>query len=86
MSMCRRSVPDMQRLSMFNMTIGYNELLKAFFIAHDPSQLNRQGNDVGPQYLPIIFAHSAIQKQKSIYYINKLEDENVYDRPIATTV
>ncbi len=66
--------------------ISFDELLEAFFLAHDPTQLNRQGNDVGSQYRSVIFAHTAMQKQKSIYYIDQLERAHVYDHPIVTSV
>jgi len=66
--------------------ITYDFLLSAFFVAHDPTQLNRQGNDVGTQYRSAIFYHNAAQKQKAEYYINKLNAEKVYPHPIVTQV
>ncbi|WP_211324218.1 peptide-methionine (S)-S-oxide reductase MsrA [Echinicola strongylocentroti] len=66
--------------------ITYDELLEAFFVAHDPTQLNRQGNDVGTQYRSAIFYHSAAQKEKAEYYINKLDEENIYPKKIVTEV
>jgi len=66
--------------------ITYDELIAAFFVAHDPTQLNRQGNDVGTQYRSAIFYHNAAQKQKALYYINKLNVEKAYPHPIVTTV
>src|SRR5690348_13592881 len=58
--------------------VSFDELLAAFFTAHDPTQLNRQGNDVGTQYRSAIFYHNAVQKQKAEYYIKKLNDEKAY--------
>ncbi len=66
--------------------ITYDELLEAFFVAHDPTQLNRQGNDVGTQYRSAIFYHNASQKEKAEYYINKLNQEKVYPNKIVTQV
>lgn len=66
--------------------ISFDELLEAFFVAHDPTQLNRQGNDVGTQYRSAIFYHNAAQKQKADYYIGKLNTEKAYKSNIVTQV
>lgn len=66
--------------------VSYDELLAAFFVAHDPTQLNRQGNDVGTQYRSAIFYHNAQQKNLALFYIRKLNEEQVYPNPIVTQV
>jgi len=64
--------------------IAYDVLLAAFFQAHDPTQLNRQGNDVGTQYRSAIFYHNNEQKDLAEYYIKKLNEEEAYPEPIVT--
>jgi peptide-methionine (S)-S-oxide reductase len=66
--------------------ISYDELLAAFFVAHDPTQLNRQGNDVGTQYRSAIFYHNDEQKKLAEYYIHKLDEEKAYANKIVTEV
>ena len=66
--------------------ITFAELLKVFFTMHDPTTLNRQGNDVGTQYRSAIFYHNEQQKQVAEDIIQKLNEEHVYDSPIVTQV
>jgi peptide-methionine (S)-S-oxide reductase len=67
--------------------ITYGQLLKVFFsVAHDPTQLNRQGPDEGPQYRSSIFYANDEQKQVATAYIAQLNDAKVFKKKIATTV
>lgn len=66
--------------------IKYSDLLNVFFATHNPTTLNRQGDDVGPQYRSAIFYASPQQKQEAEEFIRQLENEEVYDDPIVTEV
>jgi peptide-methionine (S)-S-oxide reductase len=66
--------------------ITYRELLEVFFTSHDPTQLNRQGNDVGTQYRSEVFVHDAEQRADAEAVIAALAAEGVFDAPIVTRV
>jgi peptide-methionine (S)-S-oxide reductase len=66
--------------------IGFEELLELFWFVHDPTQLNRQGNDIGTQYRSVIFYHDAEQERLSKEYLSKLTLEKVWDKPIVTEI
>ena len=66
--------------------LGYEDLLKVFFTVHDPTQLDRQGPDVGTQYRSAIFYHDEEQAELAQAFIDELEAEGVYDDPIVTEV
>ncbi|WP_158827150.1 peptide-methionine (S)-S-oxide reductase MsrA [Mucilaginibacter lacusdianchii] len=67
-------------------TISFNELLLIFFKTHDPTTLNRQGNDVGSQYRSAIFYHTDEQKQQAEAMIEQLTKQQVFDKRIVTQV
>ena len=66
--------------------VAYEDLLEVFFGTHDPTTLNRQGADIGTQYRSEIFYHSEEQKNKAENYIQLLEKEKLYNKPIVTKI
>jgi peptide-methionine (S)-S-oxide reductase len=66
--------------------ISYREILEVFFDIHDPTTLNRQGADVGPQYRSAIFFHSAEQKEIAEDVIEQLDEAGTWNREIVTQV
>lgn len=68
------------------MVISVDELLEIFWQTHDPTTLNRQGNDVGPQYRSVIFFHNELQKERAEFYKKKLDESGAYEAPIVTAI
>ena len=66
--------------------LNFDDLLEVFFTAHDPTTLNRQGNDEGAQYRSIILYENEAQKKSAEKYVKKLTDEKVFSRPIVTEI
>ena len=66
--------------------ITYEALLEIFWNIHDPTSLNRQGEDVGTQYRSVIFYHNDAQKQISEKYIDQLTQNHQFEKPIVTTL
>lgn len=64
----------------------YREILEVFFSIHDPSSMDRQGNDAGTQYRSAIFTHSEEQRQIAEAMIDELDAEDIYGRPVVTEV
>ena len=66
--------------------LSFADLLRVFFSVHDPTTLNRQGNDVGSSYRSAIFYHSDEQKQTAEEIIKEVTEAAIYDKPIVTEV
>jgi len=74
------------RVTFDPQVISYQELLEIFFVIHDPTTLNRQGNDMGTQYRSSIFYHTPIQQQTAEGLIKTFNKEQLYSAPIVTRV
>jgi peptide-methionine (S)-S-oxide reductase len=66
--------------------ITFDELLEVFWQTHDPTTLNRQGNDVGPQYRSVIFYHSSKQKERAEHYKAELDKSGAFNQPVVTAI
>jgi peptide-methionine (S)-S-oxide reductase len=77
---------EVVRLTFDPGVVSFKEILEVFFVIHDPTTLNRQGNDAGTQYRSAIFYHSAEQKAAAEQVISNLNSARIYDDPIVTEV
>ena len=66
--------------------VTFDELLEIFWQTHDPTTLNRQGNDVGTQYRSVVFYHNNEQKEKAEKYKAELDKSGAFNNPIVTEV
>jgi len=66
--------------------VSFDELLQVFWQTHDPTTLNRQGNDVGPQYRSVIFYENDDQRRIAEHYKKELNEKKVFDNPIITEI
>lgn len=66
--------------------ISFDELLEVFWETHDPTTLNRQGNDVGAQYRSVVFYHNKEQKEIAEKYKEELDKSGAFDQPIVTAI
>lgn len=66
--------------------INFVELLKIFFDNHNPTEINRQGQDVGTQYRSVIYCYTDEQIEEAVDYVNKLKQSNKYSKPIITEI
>lgn len=77
---------EVARIVFDDEIITFDELLELFWFVHDPTQLNRQGDDIGTQYRSVVFYHDEIQKELTEKYKQKLTDEHVWENPIVTEI
>ena len=77
---------EVVQLQVDTSVTSFRTILEVFFATHDPTTLNRQGGDVGPQYRSAIFFHSTEQKETAEAVISELTEEGVWDDPIVTEV
>jgi len=77
---------EVAQLSFDPKKVSFKEILEVFFVIHDPTTLNRQGNDVGTQYRSAIFYHSPGQKAAAEQVIANMSAAKIYEDPIVTEV
>lgn len=77
---------EVARIVYDDSLISFGELLEVFWFVHDPTQLNRQGNDIGTQYRSVVFYHDEEQKRVAEEYKGRLEKEHVWEKPIVTEI
>jgi peptide-methionine (S)-S-oxide reductase len=83
----REGFAEAVRISFDPSQVSYNQLLHIFFdVAHDPTQIDRQGPDVGPRYRSAIFPQNAQQRSTAQQYLAQLRSSNRFGRPIATRI
>ena len=82
----RTGCAEVVRLTFDPAQVSLRELLEVFFVVHDPTQLNRQGNDVGTQYRSGIYYMSAEQKRVADELIREMTEAGTFDAPIVTEV
>jgi peptide-methionine (S)-S-oxide reductase len=66
--------------------LSYDDLLRVFFTIHDPTTLNRQGNDIGPQYRSAIFTHSAAQAEAAKRMVEEITAANIWNGKLVTEI
>jgi peptide-methionine (S)-S-oxide reductase len=66
--------------------VSIDELLEVFWETHDPTTLNRQGNDVGPQYRSVVFFHNDEQRKKAEFFKSELNKSGAFANPIVTAI
>jgi peptide-methionine (S)-S-oxide reductase len=77
---------EVARVVFDDAQVSFDEILEVFWFVHDPTQLNRQGNDMGTQYRSVVFHHSELQREVAEAYKARLTAEKVWERPIVTEI
>jgi peptide-methionine (S)-S-oxide reductase len=77
---------EVVQLSFDPSEITYREILEIFFALHNPTQLNRQGNDTGSQYRSAVFFHNNEQQQAALDIIDNINQEKIWPDPVVTEV
>ena len=78
---------EVVRITFDPKVVSYGTLLRVYFsVAHDPTQLNRQGPDVGPSYRSAIFPQGEVQQRVARAYIKQLRSTGVFNKPIVTRI
>ena len=82
----RTSHAEVVQITFDPVVVSFKEILEVFFVIHDPTTLNRQGNDAGTQYRSAIFYHSPEQKSQAEQVIKNLNGAHIWNSPIVTEV
>lgn len=77
---------EVVRLHFDPSIINYRRILAIFFAIHDPTTLNRQGNDIGPQYRSVIYYHDDKQRETAENLISEMMSRKIYSSPVVTAV
>ena len=77
---------EVVQLAFDSTLISYREILEIFFSLHNPTQLNRQGNDIGTQYRSEIFTHNSQQAELALAMLDEITQQALFDQPVVTKV
>ena len=77
---------EVVQIAFDSAVVSFKEILEVFFVIHDPTTVNRQGNDAGTQYRSAIFYHSPEQKAQAEQVIKNLDGARIWNSPIVTEV
>ena len=77
---------EVAQITFDSSKISFDDILEMFWFVHDPTQLNRQGNDIGRQYRSAVFCHNDEQKDKAEKYKARLTEGKVWENPIVTEI